>query len=240
MISRQEAQELKASIDTQAARGLPSYINECQKEIGALSHRITQLREEIAWAEGEMERGREEADTLRRVVVAKEGQAARLLLQLTQLYESAEEARSRSKSAAEEARIPTELAEQKYEEAWAAARAAEAAEEEAMAAQHEALEVVKAAVQPEQERQRALAEAAAAEVAAVQLKTKAEVVAGKLQRQEYEAEVKEKTAAAKEEEAVQTEAEMKREQEIQGAEEKMAETYREQQKEHHPIAVPAI
>jgi hypothetical protein len=240
MLVRQEAEELKLQINSQPARGLPGYINECQKEIGALSHRITQLREEIAWAEGETIRGREEADTWRRVVVVKEGNAARLLLQLTQLNESAEEARRRSKSAAEEARIPTELAEQKYEEAWAAAKAAEEAEEEAKEAQEEALEVVKEAVEPEKERQRALLEAAAAEAAAVQLETKAGVVAGKMQRQVYEAKVKEKTAAAKQEEAVHTEEELMREREIQEAEEKRVEMYREQQKEHRPIAVPAI
>ena len=240
MIVRQEAQELKAQIDTHAARGLPEYINECHQEIGALTHRITQLREEIAWAEGEMERGREEADTWRRVVVAKEGQAGRLLLQLTQLNESAEEARRRSKSAAEEARIPTELAEQKYDEAWSAAKLAEEAEAEAKEAQQEALETVKEAVEPEQERQRALREAAAAESAAIQLETKAGVVAGKAQRRLYEAEVKEKTAAAKTEEAEIIEADLSREREIQVAEEKISDTYTTQQKEIRPIPVPAI
>lgn len=239
-VARQEAEELKAQIDTHAARGLPAYIQECQKEMGVLSHRIMQLREEIAWAEEEMDRGRAEADTWRRVVVAKESQAARLQLTLTQLSDDAEEARHRSKAAAEEARIPTELAEEKYEEAWAAAAAAEEAEEEAKAAQHEALEQIKEAIGPEQERQRALREAAASEAAVVQLETKAEVVSGKAKRRLYEAEVKAQTAVEKAEKAERLEHEEEMEIEVKEAEEKMAEAYRGQQKEHRPIEVPAI
>jgi len=191
---RQEIEDLKAQIDTQAARGLPQYINECEREIGALQHRIMQLREEISWAESEIRRSQEEADTWRRTIVAKESRAARVLVTITQLREDAEAARLRSRLAAEEARQPAELAEKKYEDAWATYKKAEEMAAEARAAQQQALTVVQEAVVPEQERQRALREAAEAELAAKTVETRAGMVQDAIVARVHQAEVKAETA----------------------------------------------
>jgi hypothetical protein len=79
-----------------------------------LSRRIAELREEISWAQQEIQNAREEADTWRRILVAKESAAAHLLMRLMQLREDAEMARLRSSAAAEEAGEPARLAEEKY------------------------------------------------------------------------------------------------------------------------------
>lgn len=239
-IARQEADELKLQISMQAARGLPDYIQECQREIGALTHRIAQLREEIAWAEDEMGRARGEADTWRRILVSKEASAARLLLELTQLQHDAEEARTRSRKAAEEAHEPTELAEKKYNEAWDAFQKARNMEEDAKAAQAEALEAVKAAFEPEQERQRALREAAAAEAVAKTIETRVDVIRGKVDRRQYEADVAAETAVSKTEEANRREEEYAMEKEKADAERHMAEKIKEQSEGYKKLEVPAI
>jgi chromosome segregation ATPase len=106
------------------SRVFPASTPILQREIGALQYRINQLREEIGWAELEISKGREEADSWRRVVVARESKIALLFLELKQLQEDAQIARARSRKAAEESFEPTELAEKKYVEAWTAARRA--------------------------------------------------------------------------------------------------------------------
>lgn len=239
-VARQEADELKLQISMQAARGLPDYIQECQREIGALTHRIAQLREEIAWAEDEMGRARGEADTWRRILVSKEASAARLLLELTQLQHDAEEARTRSRKAAEEAHEPTELAEKKYNEAWEAVQRARKLEEDAKEAQAEALEAIKAAFEPEQERQRALREAAAAEAVAKTIDTRVDVIRGKVDRRQYEADVAAESAATKSEEAKHREQEYVMEKEKADAERSMAEKIKEQSEGYKNLEVPAI
>jgi hypothetical protein len=238
--ARHEIEDVAAQIETHATLKLPNYIDECEKEIGTLARRIAQLREEVAWASSEIEKGRAQTDTWRRMVTVKQGHAARLLLQLTQQQEDAEAARQRSRTAAAEAELPLELAAGKFKEAMEAERAACAAEEEAKHAQREALETAKEAAEPTAERQRALREAAAAEAAAVQLETRAEVVVGQAQRRLYEAEVTAATAAAKAKEAGEAEAEMATARETQAAEGEAAAALQAQRKEHRPVEVPAI
>lgn len=53
--SMAELEELRSKSSDGAAGDLPEYIVRCETEIGALSRRIAQLREEIAWAESEIE-----------------------------------------------------------------------------------------------------------------------------------------------------------------------------------------
>jgi len=49
-----ELEDLRSKSSDGGAGDLPEYIVRCETEIGALSRRIAQLREEIAWAENEI------------------------------------------------------------------------------------------------------------------------------------------------------------------------------------------
>lgn len=210
MLLRQEIDEMKLQIDTQAAKDLPSYIQDCQKEIGILAHRIAQLREEISWAEGEIGNAREEEDTMRRIIVSKEGTAARMLLRVNELKDDAEVARMRSKRAAEEAKEPAQLAREKYGDAWTLRREGEEAENQALKAQRTAVEVVEKAVEPKEERQRALRAAAEKEMAAKAVEREAKEVYGAHQHHVQEARVREATAERMEEEVGERERELRK------------------------------
>jgi len=218
-VAHQEIEEMKMQIDNQPARSLPQYIDECHREIGALQSRINQLREEVAWAEEEIVRAREESDTWRRIVVSREALAAKILLQISQLNKDSETARSRSVAAAEEAHQPMELAEKKYEEAWTTAQKAEQEKAKAKQAEEAASKIKKGTVGPESERQKSLREAAEAESVAKKVEAKVGDIQEDLDTKIEAAEAKAETATELKEESREAEKEMEVEKEIMEAEE---------------------
>ncbi|PRW33281.1 hypothetical protein C2E21_7813 [Chlorella sorokiniana] len=194
-VKLQEQQEWQVKVDSIDAGDLPRYVEECQAEIGRLSRRIAELREEVDWARLEMEKLHSEGATWERVLASKKSEAALLMLRMAQAREEAEAARARSQQAAHEAREPTDLAEGKYEEAQHLAQEADELDGKARQAQQEALTVVRQAVEPERTRQERLREAAEAELRAKQLEQEVQLIQGKMERRLAEAEARGETAA---------------------------------------------
>jgi hypothetical protein len=67
-----EAEAIAARASDGAAGDLPQHITRCQREIGALAHRMAQLREEISWAEREVVARRAEGDEWGRLLTQRQ------------------------------------------------------------------------------------------------------------------------------------------------------------------------
>ncbi|PSC69205.1 hypothetical protein C2E20_7270 [Micractinium conductrix] len=194
LVKRQEQEEWQEKVNAVSSGDLPHYIQECQAEMGRLSRRMQELREEVDWARMEIDRLRSEGRTWERVLQTKKSEAALLRLRMEQARQEAEEARERARQAAFESEEPNRLAETKYEEAVMLKQRADALEAEAQAAQARVLEVVRQAVGPEQTRQEHLRQAADAELRAKQLEAEAQLIEGKMERRLVEAETRAETA----------------------------------------------
>ena len=194
----QAAQEELEELRTKAADGspgdLPTYIVQCEKEIGTLQHRITQLREEIAWARREIKKKQEEAAQWDRLLRHRQADLALLRLHEAQLREEASEANARAQEAARHAATPAELADSKYaaaaevkEHAKQALEAAEKVREEAVRAAELTLEALK-------RREEALQEAGEAEKRARAAASEALARTSASKEREQEAETRKKSA----------------------------------------------
>ncbi|KAI3431727.1 hypothetical protein D9Q98_004769 [Chlorella vulgaris] len=228
----QERGEWEQTVSEMTSGNLPRYIEECQAEIGRHAYRIAVLREEIEWAELEMERLHGEGNTWERVLSTKNSEAALLRLRMQQANEEADEAERRSHQAAAEALEPTALAEQKYEEAYRLQEQAAALEAQAQEAQANVLAMVQEAVGPEQVRQEHLREAADAESRAKQLALEAQLVEAKMERRLAEAEVQGETASEYRQQASKVGEEHRAAKLTAEAQRDMAEIYSESEQRH--------
>lgn len=232
MLAQQEVQEVKLRLAEITAGDLPTYKQECLAEMGRLQARMNELREEVLWADLQMEEAQQEGWTWERLVLTKQGVAGQLLLRVNDAKSEAELARLRSRQAAEEAREPTSLAEAKYEEAYRLSQHAAEFEQEAARLHQEAMQIVEEAHQPEQTRQENLREAGQAELMARQIEAQASLVAERAQARLYEAEVKAQTAAQLAQKAQLTEGELAAVQRLADQQKQMAEAYGAQKERH--------
>lgn len=194
LAAQDELQELRSKAADGAPGDLPAYIEQCEKEIGALQHRITQLKEEIAWSHREIEKKRVEASQWDRLLRHRQADLAMLRLHEAQLREEAAEANARAQEAARHATTPADMADKKYEAAIELKQRAKEATEAAAKVKEEAMKAAQATLALQQRREAALEEAGEAEKKARKAAAEAESYDTASKNREDEAASRKKTA----------------------------------------------
>lgn len=158
-----ELEDLEGRADDGKPGDLPGYILECEREIGKLQKRIGDLKEEIQWAERQIERRKDDGKLWNRLLTKRRTVLAQLKAQHVTLQEELEEAQERSVIAIAEARLPAQMAEQKFALATTLREEASLATEKCLELERKAIEAARKAVEIQKKRESVLLEAAAAE-----------------------------------------------------------------------------
>ena len=161
--SLDELEELEGRADDGKPGDLPEYILECEKEIGMLQKRMGDLREEIQWAQREIEKRKDDGKLWNRLLTKRRTLLAQLKAQNVALQEELEEAEDRAVIAIAEAKLPAQMAEQKFAHAAALRQEASLASEKCLELERKAFEAARKAAEIQKKRESVLLEAAAAE-----------------------------------------------------------------------------
>lgn len=162
-IALDELEDLEGRADDGKPGDLPQYILECEKEIGKLQKRMADLKEEIQWAHREIEKRKDDGKLWSRLLTKRRTVLAQLKAQHVSLQEELEEAQDRSVIAIAEAKLPAQMAEQKFALAAALRREASLASEKCLELERKAFEAARKAAEIQKKREAVLLEAAAAE-----------------------------------------------------------------------------